>query len=94
VQASQGQQLAEKWQGKFIETSAKTGENIDKAFSTLIRYLQLCLLFVCCSPVLQHDARQRQAPACSHHSCIHPQRSWLHYFVIGNTCFSLMSHVY
>jgi len=40
VSVASGQALAEKWNAKFFETSAKTSENIDKAFQTLIRMMR------------------------------------------------------
>ena len=37
IQIKQGQELADEYQIKFIETSAKDGTNIDKAFRSLLK---------------------------------------------------------
>jgi len=37
VQFDQGQKMANKYEGAFLECSAKTGENIEEAFAVLIR---------------------------------------------------------
>lgn len=41
IKWSEGKKLAESWNGcAFIETSAKNGENIDQAFSALVREIR------------------------------------------------------
>ena len=37
VSTAEGQQLADKYHWPFIETSAKTGENVEEAFMTVVR---------------------------------------------------------
>jgi len=40
VQAASGEAQAAKWNARFLETSAKTNENVEKVFHTLIRMMR------------------------------------------------------
>lgn len=39
VDASEGQRLAEEWNCPYIETSAKTRQNVDEVYCTLMRQI-------------------------------------------------------
>ena len=42
ISADEGKKLAASWKASYIETSAKTGQNVELAFTTLARCASCC----------------------------------------------------